>query len=90
MKELKYTENTLEHTWETVTENPVQEVCNPKGLRTTGDSDSSGKGRDPVAKGGCSELSHESRQFPYSVSCQSLSNNKAHKKGQSHRERKGP
>lgn len=90
MKELKYTENTLEHTWETVAENPVREVCNPKGVRTTGASDSSAKGCDPVAKRGCSELPHESRQFPEPVSCQSLSNNKAHKKGQSHKEGKGP
>lgn len=81
MKELKYTENLLEHTWETETENPAQGICSHKGLHTTGDSDSSAKSCTPVAKCCCSELSYENRHFPYPVSCQSLSNNKAHKKG---------
>lgn len=38
MKELKYTENMLEHTWDTATENPARGVCNHRGLHTTGDS----------------------------------------------------
>lgn len=81
MKELKYTENVLEHTWETVTENPARGVCSHNRPHPTGDSDSSAKSCNPVAKYCCSELPYESRHFPYPVSCQSLSNNKAYKKG---------
>ena len=81
MKELKYTENMSERIWETVTENPARGVCSHEGLHTTGDSDSSAKSCSPVPKCCRSELSHESRHFPYPVSCQSLSNNKAYKKG---------
>lgn len=89
MREVKCTENTLEHTWETVPENPALGGCSHRGLHTTGDSDSSAKSCNPVAKCSCSELSYESRHFPYPVLCQRLSNNKAYKKGKLHKEMKG-
>jgi len=81
MKALKYIENVLEHTWGTVTENPAVGACSHEGLRTTGDAGSSAESCSPVAKCCCSELSCESRHFPYPVSCQSLSSNEAGNKG---------